>query len=309
MTDLARTQMRDAFIDRLFERAKADRSIIFVSNDFGAPSLDRFREELPDQYINAGIAEQNIISIAAGLAMAGKKVFVYSIASFITLRCFEQIKLDICCHRLPVTVIGVGACYSYPEDGPTHHATEDIAIMRTLAGMELYSPADSGTAQQLVDVVLEQRAPSYIRLDKFLSPPLGRGQDGIREFGIGRDFALLATGVMVHRALEVSRRLEEKGYEVTVLDLYRLKPLSSERLLELLPEFGRLVSLEEHTANGGLGSLLAEFIVDHGLSLPLRRFAVDDAYLYGYGSRERLHSLAGLDCDAIERAIMNEGVI
>ena len=309
MTDLARTQMRDAFIRRLFERAKGDANIIFVSNDFGAPSLDRFRRELPDQYINAGIAEQNIIAVAAGLAMAGKKVFVYSIASFITLRCFEQLKLDICCHRLPVTIIGVGACYSYPEDGPTHHATEDIAIMRTLAGMEIYSPADAGTAEELVDVVLQQRAPSYVRLDKFLSPPLGLGQNGLREFGCGRKLALLATGVMVHRALEVSQRLKEQGYEVTVVDLYRLKPLNSERLKHLLPEFEALVSLEEHTVNGGLGSLLAEFMVDHGLSVPLRRFAIDDESLYAYGSRELLHGLTGLNCDAIERAILNEVIL
>ncbi len=309
MTDLAQTQMRDAFISRLFERAKGDANIVFVSNDFGAPSLDRFRSELPEQYINAGIAEQNIIAVAAGLAMAGKKVFVYSIASFITLRCFEQLKLDICCHRLPVTIIGVGACYSYPEDGPTHHATEDIAIMRTLAGMEIYSPADAGTAEELVDVVLKQQAPSYVRLDKFLSPPLGPGQDGLREFGSGRNIALLATGVMVHRALEVSQRLKEKGYESTVVDVYRLKPLNFERLRHLLPGFKALVSLEEHTLNGGLGSLLAEFIVDHRISLPLRRFAIDDAKLYDYGSRERLHGLTGLDCDAIERAIINEVIV
>ncbi|MBN2644207.1 MAG: transketolase [Desulfuromonadaceae bacterium] len=307
MSDLSRLQMRDAFIERLFERAKEDRDILFIANDFGAPSLDRFRAELPGQYINAGIAEQNIISVAAGLAMAGKKVFVYSIASFITLRCLEQIKLDLCCHQLPVTILGVGACYAYPEDGPTHHASEDISIMRSLVGLSLYSPADAQTAQELVDVALEQNAPSYIRLDKVAGITLGPGQDGLRVFGSGQDFCLLATGVMVHRALEVAQRLRDAGHGVTVVDLYRLKPLNSAALLALLPAFKRLVTLEEHTIHGGLGSVIAEFVVDHRLSLPLQRLAIADDHLYGYGSRSRLHQLAGLDCDSIETAIRDWG--
>ena len=165
-------QMRDAFIGNLYERANLDSNIILISNEQGAISLDQLRKNLPQQFINAGISEQNIISVAAGLALYGKKVFVYSIASFITLRCYEQIKIDLCAMNLPVTIVGVGACYSYSTDGPTHHATEDISIMRALPNMCMFNPADSNTTAALVDISLQSHTPTYIRLDREVLPTI-----------------------------------------------------------------------------------------------------------------------------------------
>lgn len=309
MIDLKNMQMRDAFITGLNDRAAADGDIIFVSDEYGAPSLDRFRKTLPGQFINAGISEQNIISVSAGLSMGGKKVFVYSIASFITLRCFEQLKLDLCCHKLPVTIVGVGTCYAYSQDGPTHHATEDIAVMRALAGLEIYSPSDSQLAHELVDVSLNTTTPSYIRLDKGIFPPLSEKKTdwakGFRILRTGGDLCIVSTGVMVHRALEVSRKLEAHGIRASVIDLFKLKPVEKKPFLDVIGEFHRVVSIEEHTVTGGLGSIMAELIVDNQLPVGLKRLAVEEEYLYTYGVRDTLHKKLGLDAETVVRSILD----
>ena len=143
---LSDIDIRDAFFDELYEIAKEDKEVLFLTADMGALSLEKFKRDLPSQYINVGIAEQNMISVAAGLTLGGKKVFVYAIAPFITQRCYEQIKIDLACMRLSVTIIGAGAGIAYNSDGFTHHATQDIAIMRALPGMIILNPADSVTA-------------------------------------------------------------------------------------------------------------------------------------------------------------------
>lgn len=307
MTDVKNMQMRDAFITGLLERASADRDILFISDEYGAPALDRFREILPGQFINAGISEQNIISVAAGLATGGKKVFVYSIASFITLRCFEQLKLDLCCHKLPVTIVGVGTCYAYSQDGPTHHATEDIAVMRALAGMEIYSPSDAQLAHELVDISLNTTAPSYIRLDKGIFSPLSEEKTdwdrGFRILRTGGDLCIVSTGIMVHRALEVAEKLAVQGIRASVIDLFKLKPIGESHIIETFRSFNRVVSIEEHTITGGLGSILAELIVDNGLPVRLKRIAVKEAALYTYGVRDTLQKDLGLDTDNIIKSI------
>ena len=159
-------QMRDAVIRKLYLEAKKNKNIIFISNEQGAISLDKFRANLPDQFINAGISEQNLISMAAGLANTGKNVFVYSIASFISLRCLEQIKLDLCVMKSPVKILGVGSGYSYAQDGPSHHSTEDFAILNALPNIEFYSPSNSMIAEKLVEKLLILNTESLIDLKK-----------------------------------------------------------------------------------------------------------------------------------------------
>ncbi len=300
--------MRDAFIAALFERAKTDEDIVFLSADYGAPSLDRFRADLPAQFINTAISEQNQIAVAAGLALGGKRVFVYSIASFITTRCYEQLKIDLCAMHLPVTIIGVGACYAYGVDGPTHHATEDIALMRALSGMVIYSPADAVTATALVDAILKRgSSPTYCRFDRGKFTPLSTGESDLREgFTVlrpGTDISIMATGIMVHRALEVAAALQVHGIQAQVIDLYRLKPLSW-NLLQWVKHAKRAVTIEEHSLHGGLGSIVAELMADENILLPLKRFAISDASLYAYGERDNLHRERGLDTASIVAAIL-----
>ena len=303
------TEMRDAFISELYLKAQSDSSILFLSCEYGAPSLDQFRRDLSGQFVNMGISEQNLISVAAGLALEGKRVFVYSIASFITLRCLEQIKLDLCVMELPVTILGVGPCYAYGMDGPTHHATEDLALMRPLAGMSIYSPSDAQMAAQLVPVALQAEGPVYCRLDKGKYPNLPHctalhWQQGFRTLGGGEKLAIVATGTMVHRGIEIQSALAAQGIDIAVVDLFRPKPIACEQLGDTLRGFDRILTLEEHTVNGGIGSMVAEMLAECGPRVPFKRMAVEDAQLYAYGSRDRLHRQRGLDADSMVRQVL-----
>lgn len=300
--------MRDAFIQKLYTRAKSDPDIIFMSNEYGAPSLDKFRADLPKQFINGGISEQNLISVAAGMAMQSKKVYVYSIASFITLRCYEHLKIDLCVMNLPVTIIGVGPCYAYGVDGPTHHATEDIAVMRALPNMCIYSPADTNMAAALVDVSLRAETPVYCRLDRGKYSLLHVENENIdKGFSIlkdGGDICIIATGMMVHRALEIAEELGRYSIKARILELYRLKPIDTNNFLKAVRNTKKIVTIEEHTINGGLGSIVAEILTDAGVSVPLKRLAIPDEKLYTYGKREDIHHKLGLDKESVVNTIV-----
>ena len=292
-------QMRDAFLSMLYQKATGNPDIILLTNDQGAISLDDFKEKLPNQFFNIGISEQNIISVAAGLVLSGKKVYVYSLLSFIVLRCYEQIKIDLCAMNLPVTIVGVGSGYSYSPDGPTHHATEDISIMRALPNMTIYSPSDSNIVPALVDITLKSKTPSYIRLDRQLLPILYKKDHNLHEgFSIlreGNDVTVISTGVMVHRALEVAEELHEQSIQAKVIDFYRLKPIDVAAVTKILKGASKIVVLEEQTINGGLGSIIAEILVDSNVFIPLKRLAILDNMIFDYGSRDTLHKARGLD--------------
>ena len=304
-TVLSRTDMRDAFIGALFDIARADPSVVMLSNDFGAPSLDHFRAELPRQFINAAISEQNMVSTAAGMAMGGKKVVVYSITSFLTLRALEQIKIDLCAMSVPVMLLGVGTGYAYSVDGPTHHATEDIAVMRSLANMTIFSPSEPAMAGALAPLMNSLRGPHYLRLDRGRWPVLSPEMPatGVRRVREGGDVALVATGIMLHRAMEAAALLQAEGISARVIDLFRLKPLDAGALIAQLDGVSAVASLEEHTLNGGLGSLVAETMADAGLLLPLKRFGLADSRLYAYGERPALHTANGLDAKAVAATV------
>lgn len=294
------TDMRDAFFGRLYEEVGRNRDIVVLSNDFGAPSLDRFRADFPDRFINAAISEQNMMSVAAGMSLAGKTVIVYSIATFATLRALEQVKIDICAMKRPVVILGVGTGYAYSADGPTHHATEDVAVMRCLARMTIMSPSEPAAAASLAGRVADFSGPTYIRLDRNKWPVLDHPdgvlpESGLRVFGDGCDLALTATGGMVHRALEVAAALAERGVAVRVVDLVRLKPLDAQAFHRALAPVVAVASLEEHTLNGGLGGLIAEAMADLELLKPLKRIGIPDELLYAYGERGPLHAARGLD--------------
>ncbi len=304
---MSKTDMRDAFFGALYDIAAEDPAVVVLSNDFGAPSLDRFRADRPRQFINAAISEQNMISMAAGMALAGRKPIVYSIASFLTLRALEQIKVDICVMGAKVMLLGVGSGYAYPADGPTHHATEDIAIMRALTGLAIWSPSEPGVAGALAPMIRDLPGPSYLRFDRGKWPLLGDldTTKGLRVFGQGSDVALISTGVMVHRALEAAALLADKGVAARVIDLTRLKPLDGAALREAIGSATRLVTLEEQGAHGGLGGMIAEYMADEGLLRPLKRLAIEDHHVYAYGERGPLHGQRGLDADGIAETVQS----
>ncbi len=302
--------MRDTFSDTVYELARGDRDIILVTSDTGAICHDKFREELPDQYINVGIAEQNMIGLAAGLAMSGKKVFVYAIVPFATMRCYEQIRVNLCCMNLPVTVTGIGAGFDYSTLGPTHHGSEDIALMRLLPCMTVYSPPDSIAADSITRIAAAEPGPKYIRLDRTGVPLIyeGRNEDFTRGMAVlrtGADICIAATGRMVLNALSAADILGSRGIETTVIDIYRLKPLNEDMLFNTVKDFDFIVTMEEHFLNGGLGTLVNEMLVRKGKRCKVKNFGIPDMFCRQYDAeREYLQGLMGLDAESVSQNLI-----
>ena len=301
--------MRDAFFDKLYELARSDPNVVLVDADMGAPSLDKFRKDLPAQFINVGIAEQNAISVASGLAFEGKKAFAYAIAPFITLRCYEQIKVNMCSMKIPVTAVGVGAGFSYEDSGPTHHTTEDIAIMRALSNITIINATDNVMASKCAEIACDSNDPMYVRLDREPLPVIydkkETFEDGVSCLKKGKDICIISTGNMVHKALEVADILKNEMLDVSVVDLYRLKPVNKKLLLEYINQSERIITLEEHLIDGGLGSIVAEVFVDNTVTIPMKRIAIPDKYCYTYGGREAIRRTIGLDTDSVVKTILN----
>jgi len=254
--------MRTAFIQELILQARKNPKIFLVVGDLGFSVVEPFAKEFPDRFLNAGVAEQNMTGVAAGLASEGYHVFTYSIANFPTLRCLEQIRNDVCYHNLPVTVVSVGAGMAYGNLGYSHHAVQDLAIMRTLPNITVFSPADPGETRECVQWLSFNPRPSYLRIGKAGEPDLHslRGIfDGPLRVCEGRpDAAIVATGSILKLALDfASEQAPEK--RPTVFSMPLIKPLSLE-FLEKLQGFKKIIALEEHVREGGLFAALCEVL-------------------------------------------------
>lgn len=298
---------RDAFWNRIHQLQKDNRELIVISADMGAPALDQVRRDFPGQFINAGIAEQNAILIGSGLALLGKHVFCYAIAPFITLRCLEQIRVNCGIMHMPMTIVGVSAGFGYIDAGPTHHSTEDIAIMRSLPGMTLHCVSDNHMAAYFAQKSCKMPNANYVRLDREPLPDLYNAstvfEDGCAVLKKGSTY-IVSNGCMVHMALEVARQLEKKGLDVGVIDLYEI-PIKKEQFLKSIKGADRLITLEEHYYAGGLGSAVQEVLMDNEVFLPVKRLALDPAkgYCYNYGEREAIRGYFGLDLPSVTKKV------
>ncbi len=305
------TDMRDAFFNELYDIAAQDSRLVIVTSDMGARSLEKFSKDFSSQYFNVGIAEQNMVSVSAGLALGGKIVFMYAIAPFATLRCYEQIKVDLCCMHLSVTSIGIGVGFSVPQDGPTHYTTEDIAIMRALPGMTILNPSDGVMTKAFARIAYEDPGPKYVRLDKEVLPLIYHNRaddfsDGLTILKAGCDLTIIATGIMVHKAFKVVDELAKHSIDAGIVDLYRIKPINEDMLLAVIEQSKRIVTLEENSIIGGIGSIVSEILVDNGKTLPFKRIAVPDEYYFENGDREWIHTSCALDVDSVAKRILNE---
>ena len=301
-------QMRDFFIDNLRNAAKKDKNILLISNEQGASALDKFRKELDNQFINAGISEQNIISVSAGLASQGKKVFVYSISSFITLRCFEQIKIDLNIMKLPVTILAVGASYSYDTSGPTHHSIDDIAILRTLGNFEIYSPSDNNVLKKIFNETLKSKIPNIVRLDRFPLKNIGECKEvdikrGFRVFGKSKKIAIISTGITTQIISNLREELSSEKKEFLNIDIFQIKNFNKRIFKTFLSEVKNVITVEEHTLNGGIGSLVAEFILDNKLNISLTRLGIRDENLYSYLERSKNQEMNNIDKNSIKKEV------
>ena len=302
--------MRDAFLDELYDIAQKDRRVMLLSNDFGAPSLDKFREDLASQFIHIGIAEQNMVNVAAGLTMAGKIVYMYSIAPFLPLRCYEQIRVHLSFKKFHITGVVVGAGYAYDLSGPTHQALEDIAVMNALPGMTILNASDSVMGAAFARMTYENPGPKYVRFDRERFPSIYNSQendfsDGLAVLRNGRDLTIVATGIMVHQAFKVADELAKRSIDAGIIDLYRIKPLNEELLMATVTKSRRIVTIEESFTNSGIGSIISNLITDRGEGLRLKRLGIPNQYFSQGGGRKELHRLCGLDVDSVTQSIVD----
>lgn len=296
--------MRDAFFEELFQIALSDKEVILLMADQGAQTMKKFEEKIPRQLINVGIAEQNMISVAAGLALSGKKVFVHAIANFTTLRCYEQIKVDLSIMNLPVTIAGIGGGFAYGSDGPTHHANQDIAAMRAIPGIRILNASDIISLSTFPHLAYQLPQLTYIRFDKGSYNDLYNKNhnflDGMYEIVKGTDTVIISTGIMVHQALSIANQYKGR---VGVIDIYQLKPLNEKKLSKLLSNYKKIVVLEEHLSYGGLATIVADLMADYSIYKDFLRIGLPDENFFVYGERDYMHKQIGISSPQLFKKI------
>lgn len=308
-TPTADKDIRDAFFDELYEIAVSDDSVIIIANDMDVFSLQRFKEEFPNRFLNVGVAEQNMINVAAGLASCGKRPFVYGITSFVSFRCYEQIKFNLCSMQLPVVIVGMGTGFSFGFDGPTHHAIHDIGAIRILPEIEILNPSDSVSAAAFARLCAKTAGPVYTRIDKGVMPQLYNEErdyiiNDFRFLRKGGETCIVTTGNLAHVAVEFVDALDE---QITVIDVYRLKPLDELMLRRALCRFSRIIVFEENAARGALSTIISELIAKYSISCQFRSVAMKNKeYLY-YGDRSWFHEYFGVNKDSLYKVLGNYG--
>ena len=303
--------MRNAFLKELFELAKKDERIVLIVGDLGFGVVNPFMEQLPRQFLNAGVAEQNMTGIAAGMALSGKIAFTYSIGNFPTMRCLEHIRNDVCYHNANVKIVTVGGGFAYGAMGATHHAIEDLAVMRAIPGMTVVAPGDPVEAKAATRAITEYAGPCYLRLGKAGEPivhqteitfALGKAIR-MRE---GRDATLISTGGILQTAVRAAQHLAEAGISVRLLSMHTVKPLDTEAILSAARETHAIFTVEEHSILGGLGSAVAEVLAEADVpKIPFKRIGVPPAFSPYIGSQEYMQECHGLTAAAIARTVEN----
>lgn len=297
--------MRNAFASEISALAAADARVTLLVGDIGNKLFDQFKANCPDRFINCGVAEANMVSVAAGMALSGLRPVTYTIAQFMTTRCLEQIRIDLCYQNLPVVIVGVGAGLSYASLNATHHACEDIAFLRVLPNLTVVCPGDPLEVRLALREALRAEGPVYIRLGK-------KGEPNVHavapDFGLGRgilvaegtDVMLLSTGTMLPVAVDAARMLGARGISAATVSLHTVKPLDSQLLCDAFAKYAVVVTIEEHSIHGGLGGSVAEWLSDQPTaSARLLRIGTSDSYLYAAGEQEFAREKYGLTAEQI----------
>jgi transketolase len=298
--------MRRVCLEQIYQLALRDERIFFIGSDLGEGTLKAFREQMPRRFFMEGVSEAHAVGMASGLALEGKIVYVNTIGTFITRRCFEQIVLDVCLHNLPVRLIGNGGGLVYAPLGPTHLATDDIGILRTVPNMTIVAPADADEMRRLMPLTVDHPGPLYIRLAKGYDPVVTREEV---PFAIGSallmreggDVLLVTTGITLKPALEAAGRLKEKGIGAAVLHMPTVKPLDKDAILQQASRVSALAAIEEHSVIGGLGSAVAEVIAEAGWAGAKRfkRIGIPDVFADRYGSQALLLEYYAITTESI----------
>lgn len=293
--------MRNAFADELTKLGQEDPRVVMLSGDIGNRLFDEFKDAQPERFYNCGVAEQNMIGVATGLAMNGLRPVAYTITPFVTTRCLEQIRTDAAYHEVPVTVVSVGAGLAYAGLGPTHHACEDIAFVRAIPNMIVVAPGDAWEVRAALRAIMAQDRPAYLRMGKKGEPVIHDGMP--TDFRIGRalplnegsDVCILSTGNMLPEAVEAGHMLDARGVSTQVVSFHTIKPLDTDFLAAAFARFRRVVTVEEHSLIGGFGSAVAEWAVDAGADTrKLTRVGTPDKFFKLSGEQEFAREQLGL---------------
>lgn len=304
--------MRDAFARELLRLAGLDDRIVMLSGDIGNRLFDEFKARYPSRFFNCGVAEANMMGTAAGMAASGLRPVVYTIVPFVTTRCLEQIRVDVCYHHVPVTIVGVGGGLSYAGLGATHHSCEDIGFLRLLPNMTIICPADAIETRLALAAALAQDGPVYIRLGK-KGEPLVHASDP--EFRIGKaitlragdDVALFGTGNLLPTAVEAADLLSRQNIKARVVSMHTVKPLDEAALADAFASCALVATVEEHSRIGGLGGAVAEWLADRGpQKTRLMRVGTSDRFLHEGGDQDYARKQFGLDAESIAQTVLGK---
>jgi transketolase len=303
--------MRNAFADEITRLGKEDQRVVLLSGDIGNKLFDKFKEHGEARFLNCGVAEANMMSVASGMALCGLRPFVYTITPFTTTRCFEQIRVGACYHHAPVTIVGTGSGLSYAELGPTHHSLEDLAILRTLPGMTVFAPCDEVELRLGLRAALGQSGPLYMRIGKKGEPIVHKA--ALPEFALGKaitvregkEVCLIAAGTIMSEVLAAAAALAKAGVSARVESFHTIKPLDAERLAEVFKAYALVAVVEEHGLAGGLGGAIAEWRAGQdGKLARMLAFGTSDEFMHEVGSQEYARRRFGLSADHITAKVL-----
>tara|TARA_B100001250_G_scaffold300104_1_gene261783 strand:- start:17598 stop:18524 length:927 start_codon:yes stop_codon:yes gene_type:complete len=303
--------MRDTFAAEVERMMLEDPNIILITGDLGFGVFDSMRDNFPENFINVGVAEQNMTGVAAGLAKENFTVFTYSIANFSTLRCIEQIRNDIAYHNLNVNIVSVGAGFSYGPLGMTHHATEDLAIMRSIPDITILSPSTLYEAELATRELAKKSGAGYLRIDKSYFDDSNISNQPTFEIGKNRilkegtDITFMATGGILKEAMSAAEELEKEGISCKVTSCHSIKPFDKDDLIESIKNTNGIITIEEHSILGGLGGLVAEICMENELRPKIfKRIGLNDTFSSIVGSQNHLRKRYNMDSEAIVTTVM-----
>ena len=304
--------MRNTFAKTINQLALEDKNIILLSGDIGNKMFDQLKKNCPKQFINCGIAEENMISVAAGMALCNLRPIIYTITPFTTIRCLEQIKIGVSYHNAPVVIVGTGSGLSYSELGPTHHSLDDIAILKTIPDINILAPSDGLELSEFLKEALKCDKPTYIRIGKkgepnlnLLSNKINIGKANLLKNG--KDFIILGIGPILSEALKASKLLNNYGFDIAIASMGSIRPLDF-KFLEKLNKvnFSNWITLEEHYTNGGLGTTIMEWIFEKKLSqeIKLTKLGVPNKFINELGNQTYLRKKFRIDAEGIKNMIL-----
>jgi len=305
--------MRNTFAKTIYQIALKDKNVVLLSGDIGNKMFDQFKKDCPKQFINCGIAEANMMSVAAGMALCNLRPIIYTITPFTTIRCLEQIKIGVAYHKAPVVIVGTGSGLSYSELGPTHHSLDDIAILKTVPEINILAPSDSIELEKFLREAVKSELPTYIRIGKKGEPNLHSLANNIaigkaNFLKEGKDFIILGIGPILSEALEAANLLNKHGLDVAVASMGSVRPLDSNFLIKIKNQkFNKWITLEEHYSNGGLGSTIMEWIFQQKLSnkVELTKLGVPNTFINELGNQKYIRRKLGIDSEGIKNKILS----